>query len=222
MNIPINKHSMVGPALVLLLLSVFAWMSCGEKNDPVTAVPPVFSATPVDIAFDSADSSYGDIKFESPVLTPFGATVQGDTAYFSPYFEYYTVPDAPVLAVTHGVVDTIIDNPFEEGDFEIRVVSLPGADYTVVYDHVVSLMVLDASLVYPGDTIGRAGTWNETTRRTQLMVTTGEGTDQRAYCPLNYGDSSFVARHQALLAEYNRRGFTPHYDTLCLRGSVRP
>jgi hypothetical protein len=208
--------------VTFLLVGVFCWISCGEEDDPITAVPPVFSATPVDIAYDPSDSSFGDIMFESPVLTPFGDTIQGDSLHYAAYIEYYTVPDAPVRAVTRGVVDTIIENPPEQGDYEVRVVSLPGANYTVVYDHVVNLLVLQSSPVNPGDTIGRAGTWDERMRRTQLTVTVGEGTDRRAYCPLNFGDSSFNEQHQSLLAEYNLRGFTPPYDSLCLLGSVRP
>jgi len=222
MRVTMSAQHIMDAISMLFLLTLLGWISCGGEDDPITAVPPVFSVTPVDIECDPAHSSCGDIMFVSPVLTPFGAVIQGDSAYFSSYFEYYTIPDAPVRAVTHGVVDTIIENPLEQGDYEIRVVSLPGADYTVVYDHVVNLLVLQASLVDPGDTIGRAGTWNETMRRTQLLVTVGEGTDRRAYCPLNFGNSSFVEHHRALLSEYNRRGFTPRYDTLCLRGSVRP
>lgn len=217
------QRCVFGALSIFIVMGMLGGISCSDEDDPRTAVPPVFSVTPVDIAYDPGDSSFGDIMFVSPVLTPFGAVIQGDTTYFSPWFEYFTVPDAPVRAVTGGVVDTIIENPLEEGaDFEVRVVSIPGADYTVVYDHLFSLRVLPGSAVDPGDTIGEAGTWNDTMRRTQLMITAGEGTDRRAYCPLNYGDSSFTEQHRALLSEYNRLGFSPRYDTLCLQGVVRP
>ncbi len=209
------------PAVAALLVSV-CLVSCGYDDDPVTTEPPVFSATPVDIAFNPDDSTFGDIMFVWPVLTPFGVPIPPDSSRLSASFEYFTIPGAPVRAVTRGVVDTIIENPIEEGDYEIRVASLPGSDYTVVYDHVINLMVLQSSVVDPGDTIGRAGTWNDTMRRTELLVTLGEDADRRAYCPLNYGDSAFIERHMELLHEYNRRGFLPHYDTLCQQGSVGP
>jgi hypothetical protein len=205
-------------ASLLLSLSLF---SCKDENSPESAVPPVFSVTPVDIAYDPADSSFGDIMFGSgsPVLTPFGALIPPANVVVSAAFEYFTIPGAIVRAVTHGVVDTIIENP-DQSDYEVRVASLPGAQFTVVYNHVYDLYVLQGSLVDPGDTIGQAGTWNETTRRTQLLVTLGYGADRRAYCPLNYGDSSFIALHRQLLAEYNRRGISPHYDSLCLQSVV--
>ncbi len=217
---PIYVH----PFIILLtavLLFMITLLSCKDKTSPEASVPPVFSMTPVDIAYDPADSSFGDIMIDSgsPVITPFGALIPPDNVFRSAAFEYFTIPGAAVRAVTHGVVDTIIENP-DQADYEVRVASLPGAEYTVVYNHVINLGILQASLVDPGDTIGQAGTWNETTRRTQLLVTIGYGTDRRAYCPLNYGDSSFIALHRQLLAEYNRLNISPHYDSLCLQSVI--
>ncbi len=205
----------------VVLLSAISVTSCSDKTSPEASIPPELTVTPVDIAYNPDDSTYGDIMFgsDSPVLTPFGALIPPGNIVQSAAFEYFTIPGAVVRAATHGVVDTIIENP-DQADYEVRVASLPGAEYTVVYNHVVNLAVLQASLVDPGDTIGEAGTWNETTRRTQLLVTTGQGTNRRAYCPLIYGDSSFVARHQQLLHEYNRLNITPHYDTLCLQSVI--
>ncbi len=207
--------------MAAVLLSVTALVSCKDKTSPEASVPPVLSVTPVDIAFNPDNSTYGDIMFGSgsPVLTPFGALIPPDNVVRSASFEYFTVPGAVVRAVTHGVVDTIIENP-DQADYQVRVACLPGSEYTVIYDHVVNLGVLQASLVDPGDTIGQAGTWNETTRRTELLVTVGYGTDRRAYCPLNYGDSAFIALHKQLLAEYNRLNISPHYDSLCLQSVI--
>lgn len=208
-------------ALIAVFLLIVTMASCKDKTSQEATVPPVFSVTPVDIAYNPADSSFGDIMFGSgsPVFTPFGALIPPDNVIRSVAFEYFTVPGAVVRAVTHGVVDTIIENP-DQADYEVRVVSLPGSEYTVVYNHVINLGVLQSSLVDPGDTVGLAGTWNETTRRTQLLVTAGYGTDRRAYCPLNYGDSSFIALHRQLLAEYNRLNIAPHYDSLCLQSVI--
>jgi len=210
----------IAPMLILAVIGL-GLISCGDdNNDPTTSEPPVFSATPVDIAFDPADSSWGEIVFIAPVLIPFGADI-GNNEY-SPGVQYFVAPGARVRAVTEGIVDTVIEDPDYPGDYEIRVVSLPGSEYLVIYKHVGDVAVSEAMAVHPGDTLGRAGSWNDFMSRTMLQITTGEGTNQRSYCPLNYGDSAFVQRHQILLQEYNRRGFDPHYDTLCLKGVITP
>lgn len=206
--------------LILVTVGLFLYSCSEDDNDPITSQPPVFSTTPVNIAFNPADSSWGDIVFVTPVLIPFGASI-GINEY-SPGIQYFTVIGARVRAVTEGIVDTVIEDPNYPGDFEIRVVSIPGSDYMVIYQHVSDAAVSEAMSVYPGDTLGWAGAWNDFMSRTMLQVTTGEGIAERSYCPLNYGDSVFKQRHQSLLQEYNRRGFEPYYDTLCLQGVVAP
>lgn len=207
---------------IILSFGLLIILSCDDEKDPVTAEPPIFSATPVDISgpYDSSDSTFGDIKMVEPVIIPFGALL--DLHRRSPAIEYYTRPGAAVLAVTKGVVEKILENPPDQGDYEILVTALPGSDYTIIYDHVLNLYVLEDVVVEPGDTLGEAGTWSENMRRTELQVNLGEGTNERSYCPLNFGDSAFVEQHRLLLEEYNNRGFTPTYDTLCLVETVQP
>lgn len=210
--------------MTVLILSVVSMIiiivSCsGDEDNPITAQLPVFSATPVDIAYDISDSTFGDMIFVTPVLTPFGASLGNERYSFG--MEYFTVLNAPVRAVTEGIVDTIIENPIV-GDYEVRVVSIPGSDYLVIYDHVLNATVTPASLLMPGDTLGKAGTWNDSTSRTLLSIRTGEGTNERYYCPMSFGDSGFIEQHNALLREYNRLGFQPAYDSLCLRGVMTP
>lgn len=207
-------------ALSFLLCSIS--LSCREKKDPATAVPPVFSVTPVrmDGPFDEGNLLKGDIKFLPPVLVPFGESLGGGR--FSPAIEYYTRPDAPVRAVTAGLIDTIFANPAEQGDYELHIVCLPGSDYLIIYDHLLEIAVLQGSLVEPGDTLGKAGTWNDQMRRVELQINTGTGANTRSYCPLNFGDTAYVRLHHELLQEYNIRGFVPQYDTLCLTGVVTP
>jgi len=160
------------------------------------------------------------IKFIAPVIQPFGYNL-GDHLY--PAIEYYTIPGAPVRAVTKGVVDTIITNSvIDGGDFQIRVISLPGSAYTVIYDHILNYKVQQKSLVYPGDTIGEAGYPTTTTRRTSLQVNYVDGTNTRAYCPLNFGDTSFVQQHRGLIAQYNALNFQPPYDSICISGPIIP
>lgn len=207
-----------GGAILLVFITLLL-NSCSDKNDPSTAVPPVFSVTPVDIEFNPANTSYGDIIFTAPVLTPFGASIGNDE--YMPGMEYFTRPGAPVRAVTAGIVDAIIENEVE-GDYQIRVVATPGSDYMVIYDHVNDVKVLQISQVLPGDTIGEAGNWNDTMRRFILEVSLGEAPDERFYCPMKYGDSAFAARHNVLLLAYNLWSADSDYDSLCLRDFVIP
>jgi len=206
---------------ILLLIGLQLCISCGDDgNDPATSQPPVFSVTPVDIAYNPADSTWGDIVFAAPVLIPFGASLGNDQ--YSPGFQYFATLGSQVRAVTAGIVDTVIENLDYPGEYEIRVVSLPGSEYMVLYKHVDDPTVSEAMTVQPGDTLGGVGGWNASMGRAMIQVTTGEGVNERSYCPLNFGDSAFVSRHQALLQEYNRRGFDPQYDTLCLMGVMTP
>lgn len=201
----------------VILLTV---ISCKNSTESESTAVPVFTATPVNITgpYNATNQTYGDIKFVTPVIQPFGVNL-GDS--LSPAIVYYTVPNAPVRGVTKGVVDTIIYNQ-DNGDYTIRVTCLPGSAYTVFYGHVVDVQVLKSSVVNPWDTIGQAGTWNSTTRRTCLQINYVNGNNTRAYCPLNFGDTSFVQQHRRLLVQYNALDFQPSYDTLCISGPISP
>ncbi len=209
-------------ATIVLAPAVFMVACSDDDNDPITSQPPIFSATPVDLSgpYNPADSTFGDIKMVEPVVIPFGAPL--DQYRLSPAIEYYTRPEAPVLAVTRGLVEIISSNLPEWNDYEIRVTSLPGSDYQVIYDHVIDLFVLENAVVEPGDTLGRAGSWTDKVSRTELQINYGEGSNERAYCPLAFGDSAFVAAHQKLIDEYNRLDFAPRYDSICVAGTVVP
>jgi hypothetical protein len=213
---PGGRTVLIGAFAALMMLS------CINDKSVITSPPPVLSVTPFDLAgpYDAMNGVYGDIKFSPPVIVPFGTSLGG--TLLSPAIQYYTVPNAPVRAVTAGIVDSIVAYTDGSGDYQVRVVCTPGTDYEVIYDHVLDVAVLQASAVAAGDTIGRAGTWNGQMRRTALQVNAGQGNNTRAYCPLNYGDTSFVNQHRRLLDAYNSIVITPHLDTLCISGPVLP
>lgn len=210
-------------SIILIVLGI-SFPSCSEEEDPITSTPPVFENTPVAIAgqYNEAMKTLGDISFSelSPVFRPFGTSVENNMLL--QYIDYFTVPGAPVRAVTAGIISEIIANPVEEGDFEIRVTAIPGSQYTIVYDHVQDIEVLDAMQIDPGDTLGIAGTWSNTVRRTSLGIFIGEGSDLRWYCPLNYGNSTFNEKHQLLINQYRSLGRTPTRDSLCITGPIDP
>jgi hypothetical protein len=201
-----------------------AFFSCSDEEDPIASTPPVFEETPIVIAsqYDESMKTLGDISFSglSPVFRPFGTQIENNMLL--PYIDYFTVPGAPVRAVTTGIISEIIANPIEEGDFEIRVTAIPGSKHTIVYDHVQDVEVLEATQVDPGDTLGVAGTWSDTVRRTSLGIFVGEGADLRWYCPLNYGNSTFKEKHQLLFNQYRSLSKTPAYDSLCITGPIDP
>lgn len=207
--------------LPILAIALAGWLfiSCSkDEKDPAAAQPPVFSVTPVDIVYDPSDSSYGDIVFIPPVITPFGYYL-GNNRYM-PGIEYFAVIGAPIRSVTDGIVDTIIENPID-GDYTVFVVCIPGSDYVVIYDHVLDPQVLVASALGPGEIIGLAGNFNLSMGRTIVQVTQGEGNNRRSICPLNFGNEAFNAAHEQLLSEYNRR-FPPGYSSLCLLNIIGP
>lgn len=210
------------PVLLLVAGSIVIWSISCENTEEADPTPPVLSVTPVDISgpYDPATITYGDIKMVAPAFIPFGSTA--GTSGQAAGFEYYTVPDAPVRAVCRGRVEAIVENPIEQGDYEIQVVALPGSAYKIIYDHVLDVRFLEDQTVDPGDILGLAGTWNDTMRRVTLQVLYGSGSDERAYCPLNYGDSAFNADHNKLLNDYNQRGISPVYDSICLDDYVYP
>jgi hypothetical protein len=207
--------------MFLFYLTGIIILACSD-DDPTTAVPPIFSVTPVDMSgtYTPADSSLGDIRFVAPVIIPFGVMVDQENRSYG--LQYITRPGAPVRAVTAGVIDSIITNPPPAGDYTVVVICTPGSDYTVYQDHILNLQVLAHTAVKPGDTLGEAGTWSDAYRRTAVRVAIGEGSGMRFHCPLDYGNVSFRDLHEALLSEYNRLGFSPAYDTLCTIGPVQP
>jgi|GEM_PF-3421631 len=216
MKLPLGKAVVICVGIGILALS------CKNSTESESTAVPVFSVTPVNMTgpYNAGDQTYSDIKFVAPVIQPFGYNL-GDRLY--PAIEYFTVADAPVRAVTKGVVDTIITNSVVDGgDYQIRVISLPGSAYTVIYDHVLSSRVLPKSLVNPGDTIGLAGYPSTLAHRTSLQVNYVSGTTIRAYCPLDFGDTSFVQQHRRLISQYNALNFQPRYDTICISGPINP
>lgn len=224
-----NHDIQKDPAALLLFLSAMPILlialltSCADDTkDPVTAEPPVFSVTPVNLQgpYDGSDSTFGDIKMIKPVITPFGEYI--DTYQRTTNIEYYTRPGAAVLAVTRGLVETITENPMEPGNYEIRVRCLPGSDFLVIYKHITQKYVLEDLDIGPGDTIGFAGSLSDVAGMTALQVNNDAGDIVRAYCPLKYGNDNFKEAHQQLLDEYNRLGFTPSYISLCLTESEIP
>lgn len=210
------------PDLIICgLLIIILIASCSEDDDPVVTIPPILSVSPIDISgpYNGTDSTYGDMKFVFPVLTPFGYRL--DEFQYSPSIEYFTRPNAPVRIISRGIIEAIIENPPSEGDFEVRVTSLPGSDYTIIYDHVLNVNFLEGAPVEAGETLGTAGFWNSTMGHTELQINLYSEDIIRALCPLNFGDSIFLSEHQQLLNEYNNR-FTPIFDSLCLTGPIIP
>jgi hypothetical protein len=176
----------------------------------------VLSVTPVDMTgpLDVPTQTYGDIRFEDPVIVPFGADLGGGD--LSPAFEYITVPDAPVRAATEGVVVAVEFQP-GPNDYEIRIAQ--GSRWLVVYDHVLNVVVSVGNVVDPGDALGTAGTWSGTAGRTELQVN-----DQDAnvsLCPTDFGTEEFVDLHEALRAAVDASAFGP-LPSLCLVESVVP
>ncbi len=220
-DLKIDTKHLLGAIIGICLLAV---IGCADEDDPITSTPPVLSYTPVNIEgpYNASDSTFGDIFFkaESPVMRPFGHLIALST--YTRQIEYYTTMDAPVIACVNGIVDEVIENPFIEGDYEIRVVFIPGSDYTVIYDHVNDVLIQEDLAITAGDTLGTAGNFSDNVSKVSLSIITGTGSDERWYCPLTFGDDEFVQAHETLVDAYNDRGRTPRYDSLCVLQVLGP
>ncbi|MCK5126856.1 MAG: hypothetical protein KAR42_11430 [candidate division Zixibacteria bacterium] len=210
--------------IILAAAGLLSLAGCSDEKDPVTATPPELVQPPVDISgpYNTGSSTFGAISFHatSPVITPFGVKI--NIFEYGKALDYYTVPNTPVIAVSRGIIDAIIDNPLTEGDREIQVTSLPGSEFKIIYDHVLDVRVLEDIIIEPGDTLGVVGNWNDDVRRFSLTVTTGAGINQLWYCPLSFGDQSFIEKHNLLLQEYTRQNRTPVYDSVCIARTLGP
>lgn len=218
------RFTMRQTLVLFLLFCLPVFSGCSDDDDPESSTPPVLTQTPVNISgpFDAQDETFGDVSFasSSPVLRPFGILIAAST--YSRRLDYYTTVEAPVVAASNGIVSAVFENPFEEGDFEVHVTSIPGSDFTIIYDHVNRVLIQEDLAVVAGDTIGTAGNFSETVGRFSLQISTGAGVDQRWHCPLTYGDDAFIEAHELLLDEYQSRGLTPRYDSLCVRKVLGP
>ncbi len=219
---PARKQFIVVLQSALLALA----LSCSNSvdNDDNERTPPVLSVTPISLAgpYDAAQKSYGDITFRyDRALIPFGAPLTSETLNCT--FEYYTTADANVRASCSGEIVYMFKNEGVD-DWEIHIKSSAAAKWDVQHDHVSNPLVRQGGRVHAGDVLGGTGKWNESLGigRTELSVTFSEGPGKdMSYCPLKYGTTEFVRRHEELLAASNAHGFAP-YTTLCLAETVKP
>lgn len=208
-------------AVVLMLLCT---ISCEDDNNKgrtgLDRTRPVLSVTPIELTgpFDGLGNRYGDVLFDyvTPVI-PFGAILGSGAT--NPAIEYYTIPIALVRSCCAGVVVQVFQN---EGlsDFEIHIRTSSNNAWNVQYDHVLDPTVTEGSVVVAGEVLGGSGEWSGAMRRTELAVSDTENGDL-SYCPLDFGDDDFVARHEGLMDALNDRGFGP-FESLCAAETVVP
>jgi hypothetical protein len=217
---PFKKQANAALMSVLLVL-IF---SCCKSNDEDEFAPPLLSSTPISLAgpYIPASKTFGDITFRyDRAFIPFGAPLTNVTLNCG--FEYYTTASAIVRASCSGEIVYMFKN---EGidDWEIHIKSSQAARWGVQHDHVSDPVVQQGDKVQAGDVLGGTGKWNQAQNigRTELIVTysEGPGTDL-CYCPLNYGTTDFVQKHNDLLAALNAHGFGP-FASFCLAETVEP
>ena len=182
-----------------------------------STLPPVLSVTPVDLSgpFNPVTQTFGSLRFESPVLVPFGEDL-GSTQ--SPAIEYITTPSASVRACAAGQVEAVELNN-GQGDYEVRVRSPAGSSWLVIYDHVRNVTVAVGEAVAAGDALGISGTWSGSAGRTELQV--NDESRGVAVCPLGLGTAAFQAAHEAARAAVSASAFGP-LPSLCTADTVVP
>jgi hypothetical protein len=217
---PFKKQANAALMSALLVL-IF---SCCKSNGEDEFAQPLLSVTPISLVgpYIPASKTFGDITFRyDRAFIPFGAPLTNVTLNCG--FEYYTTASAIVRASCSGEIVYMFKN---EGidDWEIHIKSSETARWSVQHDHVSNPVVQQGDQVHAGDVLGGTGRWNQSQNigRTELIVTysEGPGTDL-SYCPLNYGTTDFVQKHNDLLAALNAHGFGP-FASFCLAETVKP
>jgi hypothetical protein len=212
---------------VILTVNLLALVLSGCKTGDSAGnnqTPPVLSVTPISLVgpFNPTTKSFGDVSFlQDSAFIPFGAPLTSTT--LNPAFEYYTTASTLVRASCSGEITYMFKNDGVD-DWEIHIKSSQTAYWDVQHDHVSDPIVRQGDQVHAGDVLGGTGKWNQALGigRTELSVcySEGPGTDL-CYCPLNYGTTEFVQKHNDLLAALNAHGFGP-FTALCLAETVKP
>ncbi len=228
-----NKISLI---LIIFLCMLFVIFNCEKKRDnPLDpkaknykppnqekpdATPPVLSVTPVDISgpYDPGNGTYGDINFNSTALICFGDKLGPDR--FSPAIEYYTITNAIVRASTAGIVTWIFKND-GLSDYEIHIALSKNSLWLIIYDHILEPVISVNDQVKAGDILGKAGEWSASVRRTELQINY-TGDKELSYCPLNFGTSDFIQKHENLLQELHNHSKVTHCSSVCVQDTVIP
>ena len=201
--------------LLAFAAGVLCLAACGGDDFDPDEPPPVLTVTPVDMAgaYNAGQMRQGDVRFEGPVLLPFGTALPSGP---SPAIEYIAVPDAPVRACSPGRIMQILTNE-GQGDFEVHIQPHENSRWLLIYDHVLAVSVTEGQDVAAGAPLGTAGNWSATGRRTELQI--NDLANSVSVCPLSLGDAAFRDAHEALRQTIVAEGFGP-LDDVCLFDQV--
>ena len=174
--------------LTALLGAFFSSCESGESPDPS---PPILSIVPV--AID-----------QTVAIIPFGEDLTPNQK--NPAFEYILNSDTiEVIASANGVVTKILNNQ-GVADFEIHIKPTQSSKWTLIYDHVLEVTVVEGETIEAGDILGKVGVGN----RTELQLNSGSGEATLSNCPMDFGTESFVNLH------------FDYFETWCLTTTVIP
>lgn len=146
---------------------------------------------------------------------PFGADLPGSGVKNPAYELVVTGASSEVRAATSGTVTRIEAN--SQGDSELHV-QVPGTNYLIIYDHVLSVAVSVGQAVSPGTTLGSVGLWTATQGRVELQINRGD----LAVCPKDLGTSDFNSAHDAALVGATPALQNPAWTSVCLAATVQP
>lgn len=95
-----------------------------------------------------------------------------------------------VYACSSGKVGEFLQN---EGfsDVEIHIQPTSVSEWTLIYDHVIEVMVSNGQFVMAGTILGYVGEGN----RTELQLNQYEGTKTIVHCPFRYAMESFMEEY---------------------------
>ncbi len=192
-------------------------------------VPPLLSVPIVDLSgsYDPATGRLGALdctyKFANDPNDRWCFSAFA-TSSRDPSYDYKVAAGSQVFAAAPGVVVRVDaeTNSRLPGEYEVWTRSEPNSTYTVIYDHVKNLTVIEGDRVEAGTVLGTTGVhasdptvWGRV--ELQISRTINPNPVQTiSLCPADFGTDEFNAAHEAALAAHNQANPDYAASAVCL------
>lgn len=210
----------------ILIIFIFLGCQCKNSTGPKkTGAFYIYNLAITIAPYNAATGRAGDFHFlskQGALFLEFGAYVSSaPDAKPLPTFEYRLWKNASVFAMAPGKVIRFVYQE-QSKDYEILVRSTVDEDWAVGYDHLLSPRVKMGDVIAVGDTLGKAGTWNDNWSRTEIMI--NNDATGLSYCPFACFTPDSVAVYEARLSRLmaDWEAFCKNYSVWDEKKMVQP